>query len=489
MAQLPRILVTGPTGYIGGRLVPRLLDEGYSVRVLSRDPRRLQGRPWLEKVQVVEGDAFKPQSLRAALGDIDVAYYFIHSLYGGSDFHQKDLTAARNFGAAAGESQVKRIIYLGGLGDPESNLSPHLRSRQLTGEALRKAGVAVTEFRAAVIVGSGSASFEMIRYLTERIPLMICPRWVFTRIQPIAISDVLAYLAATLKVPESMGRIIEIGGADVLTYGDTMLAYAKVRGLRRVMIRLPVLTPGLSSHWVHWVTPVSAKIARPLIEGLRNEVVVSDDLARKLFPQIRPMEYESSVTLALSNLNAGKVETSWTDALATSQRDGQATTLTVREGMMIKSWKKAVASSPQAIYRVCASLGGRRGWLYANTAWRLRGILDQLLGGVGLRRGRRHPHELRVGDAVDFWRVEEVDVSRILRLRSEMKAPGVLWLQFQVKPYQREETILTQTLFYAPRGLLGLLYWYLSYPLHALVFSGLIVKLAEQAEKPDEKNR
>lgn len=489
MAESPRILVTGPTGYIGGRLVPRLLDEGCSLRVLSRDPRRLQGRPWLEKVEVVEGDAFKPQSLQTALRDIHVAYYFIHSLHGGSDFHQRDLTAAHNFGAAARNSQVERIIYLGGLGDPESNLSPHLRSRQLTGEALRKTGVAVTELRAAVIVGSGSASFEMIRYLTERIPLMICPRWVFSRIQPIAISDVLAYLVASLKVPESTGRIIEIGGAGVLTYGDTMLEYARVRGLRRVMIRLPVLTPGLSSHWVHWVTPVSAKIARPLIEGLRNEVVVRDDLARQLFPKIRPMDYESSVRLALSNLKAGKVETAWSDALATSQQDGRAATLSVREGMMIKSWKKTVTGSPQVIYRVCASLGGQRGWLYANAAWRLRGMLDRLLGGVGLRRGRRHPHQLRVGDAVDFWRVEELETHRSLLLRSEMKTPGELWLQFQVKPYQREETILTQTLFYAPRGLLGLLYWYLFYPLHALVFSGLILKLAEQAEKSDDRNR
>lgn len=489
MAELPRILVTGPTGYIGGRLVPRLLDEGYSVRVLSRDPRRLKGRPWLEKVQVVEGDAFKPQSLRAALWNIDVAYYFIHSLHGGSDFHRKDLTAAHNFGAAARESQVGRIIYLGGLGDPASNLSPHLRSRQLTGEALRKAGVAVTELRAAVIVGSGSASFEMIRYLTERIPLMICPRWVFSRIQPIAISDVLAYLVASLKVPESAGRTIEIGGANVLTYGDTMLEYAKARGLRRVMIRLPVLTPGLSSHWVHWVTPVSAKIARPLIEGLKNEVVVRDDLARQLFPQIRPMDYESSITLALSNLKAGSVETAWTDALSTSQQDGQATPLSVREGMMIKSWKKTVSRSPEAIYRVCASLGGQRGWLYANTAWRLRGILDRLLGGVGLRRGRRDPAELRVGDVVDFWRVEEAEAGRMLRLRSEMRAPGVLWLQFHLSRGQEETTLLTQTLFYAPKGLLGFIYWYLFYPLHNTVFSGLIVKLAEQAEESDDRNR
>jgi uncharacterized protein YbjT (DUF2867 family) len=478
----PCILVTGPTGYIGGRLIPRLLQDGYRVRVLTRDRRRLQGRIWLETVEVAEGDAFDLQSLQKAMQDIDVAYYFIHSLYSGSDFHQLDLTAARNFGYAAKTCKVQRIIYLGGLGDPESNLSQHLRSRQLTGDALREAGVPVTEFRAAVIVGSGSASFEMIRYLTERIPLMICPKWVFSKIQPIAIQNVLDYLVAALSTPESSDRIIEIGGANVLTYGDTMLQYAEIRGLRRVMIRVPVLSPGLSSHWVHWVTPVSAKIARPLIEGVRNQVIVRNDLAYRLFPKICPMSYEAAVKLALSDLRMGQVETAWTDALGSSHHHMPPERLISWEGMMIKSWKYQVKASAKILYQTFTSLGGQGGWFYANTAWRLRGIADRLVGGVGLRRGRRHPRNLREGDALDFWRVEKTEPDRLLRLRSEMRAPGQLWLQFEIQATDEGNSFLNQTLFYAPKGLPGLLYWYLFYPLHSIVFSGLAIRLARKAE-------
>lgn len=341
----------------------------------------------------------------------------------------------------------------------------------------------VTEFRAAIIVGSGSASFEMIRYLSERIPLMICPRWVFSRIQPIAIKDVMDYLVAALETPESAGRIIEIGGADVLTYADTMLGYSRIRGLSRFIVPVPVLSPGLSSHWVHWVTPVSAKIARPLIEGLRNQVIVNDDSAKYLFPRIKPMGYGDAVKLALSNIKTGQVETAWTDALITSQGGSPPATLTSQEGMMIKKWQRIVNTSPQAIYRIFTGMGGQRGWLHANSAWQLRGIADRLVGGVGLRRGRRHPDELRVGDALDFWRVERLKPNRLLRLRSEMRAPGQLWLQFEVHPYRYEKTLLAQTLFYAPKGLWGLLYWYLFYPLHFVVFSGLIMKLAKKAKE------
>jgi hypothetical protein len=323
----------------------------------------------------------------------------------------------------------------------------------------------------------------MIRYLSERIPLMICPRWVFSRIQPIAIKDVMDYLVAALETPESAGRIIEIGGADVLTYADTMLEYSRIRGLKRLVVPVPVLSPGLSSHWVHWVTPVSAKIARPLIEGLRNQVIVKDNSAKYLFPRIKPMGYGDAVKLALSNLKNGQVETAWTDALITSQGGNPPATLTSQEGMMIKRWQRIVNTSSQAIYRIFTGMGGQRGWLYANGTWQLRGIADRLVGGVGLRRGRRHPDELRAGDALDFWRVERLQPNRLLRLRSEMRAPGQLWLQFEVQPYRNEKTLLVQTLFYAPKGLWGLLYWYLFYPLHFVVFSGLIMKLAEKAKE------
>jgi len=308
-----KILVTGATGYIGGRLVPVLLESGYSVRVLVRDPVRLEGRSWHDQVEIVTGDVLKPETLTKVFAGVSAAYYLIHSMTGSDDFHQRDLLAARHFGDAAKAAGVARIIYLGGLGDPKADLSEHLQSRQDTGRALAKAGVPVTEFRAAIIVGSGSISFEMIRYLTERIPVMICPRWVFTRVQPIAIQDVLTYLVAALEKPDSSGRVIEIGGTDVITYGEMMKGYAAARGLKRAMISVPVLTPRLSSYWVHWMTPVPAAITRPLVEGLRNEVIVRDNLADRLFPEIRPVDYKTALEHALARLELAQVETRWTD--------------------------------------------------------------------------------------------------------------------------------------------------------------------------------
>ena len=477
------VLITGATGYVGGRLLPRLLEAGYRVRCLARDPARLEGRPWLEQVEVVEGDVLEPETLPAAMQGVYAAYYLIHSMSGSADFHERDLSAAGNFGDAAKVAGVQQIVYLGGLGDPDADLSQHLRSRQKTGEALREAGVPVTEFRAAIIVGSGSVSFEMIRYLTERIPVMICPQWVYTRVQPISIRNVLEYLIAALETPESRGEIIEIGGTDVLTYGDMMMGYAEVRGLRRVLLPVPVLTPRLSSHWVHWMTPIPADIARPLIEGLRNEVIVRDDKAHRLFPTIQPMDYQASVRLALTNLEASEVETAWSDALVTSQGDISPVVLTTQDGMIIEQRQRLVQATPAVVYRAFAGLGGERGWLYANWAWRLRGVMDRLIGGVGLRRGRRHPSEVRVGDALDFWRVEAVEPGRMLRLRAEMKVPGDAWLQFEIGPQSQGETLLLQTAFFAPKGLLGFLYWYVLYPIHGLIFSGMIRNLARQAEE------
>lgn len=476
------VLVTGVTGYVGGRLVPRLLQAGYRVRCLVRDPARLQGRPWLEQVDVVQGDVLKPETLATAMQGVDAAYYLIHSMSGHTDFHRRDLVAAQGFGAVAKAAGIRRIIYLGGLGNPEADLSQHLRSRQETGQALQESGVPVTEFRAAIIVGSGSVSFEMIRYLTERIPVMICPRWVFTRVQPIGIQDVLEYLVAALETPQSAGRVVEIGGTDVLTYGDMLLGYARVRGLRRVLLPVPVLTPRLSSYWVHWMTPIPADIARPLIEGLRNEVIVRDETARQLFPQVQPMGYQAAVQSALASLAASQVETAWSDALRTNQGGAPPLLLTVQDGMIIETRRRVVRASAGAVYRAFTGLGGERGWLYANWAWQLRGIVDRLIGGVGFRRGRRHPDDIRAGDALDFWRVEVAESDRLLRLRAEMKVPGDAWLQFEAKPQSREETLLVQTAFFAPKGLLGFLYWYGLYPIHALVFSGMIRNLARWAE-------
>ncbi|MFP5379581.1 MAG: SDR family oxidoreductase, partial [Vicinamibacteria bacterium] len=464
------------------RLVPRLLARGHAVRCLARDPQRLQGRTWLAGVEVAAGDVMDPATLGPALAGIDVAYYLVHAMGGGADFHARDLAAARAFGDAARAAGVGRIIYLGGLGDPSSDLSEHLRSRHATGDALRASGVPVTEFRAAVIVGSGSLSFEMIRYLTERVPVMICPSWVFTRIQPIAVRNVLDYLVAALDTPASAGRVVEIGGADVVTYGGMMTRYARVRGLRRWLVSVPVLTPRLSSYWVHLVTPIPASIARPLIDGLRNEVVVRDDAARALFPDISPLSYAEAVGAALAKLDAGAVETAWSDALATTQGDVPPVTLTTSEGMVIEHRQRKVEAPAHAVFRAFTSLGGDTGWLAMNWAWQLRGLLDRLVGGVGMRRGRRHPQEVRVGDALDFWRVEAVDPDALMRLRAEMKVPGRAWLQFQAVSQPDGQTLLTQTAFFAPKGLAGWLYWYALYPIHGLVFGGMIARLAERAQ-------
>jgi uncharacterized protein YbjT (DUF2867 family) len=482
-SNIQSVLVTGATGYIGGRLIPRLLEAGYRVRVLARDEFRLDGRPWLKQVEIVQGDVLQAETLDAALKGIDVAYYLIHSMRGGDTFQKRDIQAAHNFGNAAQRNGVKRIIYLGGLGDASDELSEHLRSRQQTGDALREAGVPVTEFRAGVIVGSGSLSFEMIRYLTERVPIMICPMWVYTRIQPIGIQDTLDYLVSALNTPHSAGQIIEIGGAEVITYRDMMFGYASARGLRRYMIPVPVLTPRLSSYWVHWVTPISADIAGPLIEGLRNEVIVRDDKARKLFPSIQPTTFAVAVREALDQLKASKVETSWADSLASSQPYEVPTVLTTHEGMFLEQRQQPVKAPPQIVFRAFVRLGGENGWLYYNWAWHFRGIADRLVGGVGLRRGRRHPDEVRVGDALDFWRVEAIEPEHLLRLRAEMLLPGRAWLQFKAEPLDDGSTQLVQTAFFAPKGLAGLLYWYGLYPLHRLIFSGMIRQLAQRAEE------
>jgi uncharacterized protein YbjT (DUF2867 family) len=483
MAESRLVLVTGATGYIGGRLVPRLLEAGYRVRCLVRDARRLQGRPWSEQVEVVEGDVSRPETLPPAMESVWAAYYLIHSLSDTPDYRERDMVVARSFGEAARAARVERIIYLGGLGDPATHLSVHLRSRQEAGAALTESGVPVTEFRAAIIVGSGSLSFEMIRHLTERLPVMICPRWVYTRIQPIAIRDVLSYLVAALGKPESAGQVIEIGGADVVSYGDMMKGYARVRGLRRLLIPVPVLTPHLSAHWVNWMTPVNAGIVYPLIEGLRNEVVVRDDTARRLFPDIEPVDYDTAVRRALASLEAGQVETSWADGLTSSCGNAAPVELTRDQGMDIERRQRVVDATPEDVYAVFSGLGGNRGWLYADFLWRLRGIADRLVGGPGFRRGRRDPETVRVGDALDFWRVEAVDTGRLLRLRAEMKLPGKAWLQFEAQPRSDGQTLLTQTAYLAPKGLSGLAYWYGLYPIHGLIFGNMIRAIAEEAEE------
>lgn len=480
-------LVTGVTGYIGGRLVPELLKRGYRVRVLSRDASRLQGRSWHEHVEVVEGDVLDPSTLPAAMQNVDIAYYLIHSMSNedDSDFHDRDLRAAHNFGKEANRQNLSQIVYLGGLGDPEDNLSKHLKSRHETGQALRQHNVPVTELRAAVVVGSGSMSFEMIRYLTERVPIMICPSWVYSKIQPIAIRDILKYLLAAIEKKEAMAETIEVGGRSVITYAEMMQIYAQIKGLKRVLLPVPVLSPNLSSHWVHWVTPVNAALAQPLIEGLKNDVIVRDEKAHRIFPEIEPISYEKAVRLALNRVQSDDVQTTWNDALISSQGDNNPVILETREGLIMERRTRKVKAAPGTVFNSFCSLGGETGWLAFNWAWKLRGILDRMVGGVGFRRGRRHPSQLRVGDALDFWRVEAVNQDKLLRLRAEMKVPGSAWLEFSCHPDGKNESMLQQTAYFDPKGLLGLLYWYLLYPIHGIIFSTMISRLAEFAEESD----
>lgn len=489
MSAAAPVLVTGATGYVGGRLVPRLLARGVPVRCLVRDPARLDARRWEgaardgARLDVVAGDALRPETLGAALAGCRAVYYLIHSMAGGErGFAERDAAAARHVAQAARAAGVARILYLGGLGDDAAGLSEHLRSRQETGAALRSAGVPVTELRAAVVVGSGSASFEMIRYLVERIPLLVAPRWTATRCQPISIRDVLDYLVAALDEPAAAGRVLEIGGADVLTYGGMLLEYARVRGLRRGLLNVPVLTPRLSSLWVDLVTPIPAAIARPLIDGLRTEVVVRDDAARRLFPSIRPLGYAEAVRLALAREQESAVETSWSDSASSARDRAPARVdLAQREGLIVERRERDVAAPPAAAWAAVSGLGGRTGWLYADGLWELRGLLDRLCGGPGLRRGRRDPHELRAGDACDFWRVIEVQPGRRLLFGAEMKVPGRAWLELSVAPRAGGARLAVAAIF-EPRGLLGLLYWWALYPLHALIFAGLVRRLGERAE-------
>ena len=478
------ILVTGATGYVGGRLIPRLLDAGYIVRAMVRDPSRLQGRSWIDQVEIYKGDVLQPETLFPALEGVDVAYYLIHSMMAGTGFHQRDQRAAHSFAAAAKKGEVRKIIYLGGLGDPNADLSDHLRSRQQTGTALQSAGVHVLEFRAGVIVGAGSASFEMIRYLTERVPIMISPRWVYTRTQPISIGNILDYLTAAVEFPLDDHQVVEIGGPQVLSYEDMLRGYARIRGLRRAILPVPILTPRLSSYWVHWVTPIPAALARPLIEGLRNEVIVHDHQAQQLFPSVKLTPYDQAVEVALSSLHASNVESAWSDALANTQGDEAPLQLTTHDGMIIERRTLEVPAPISDVFQAYTSLGGQKGWLYADWAWRLRGIIDRLIGGVGFRRGRRDPNDLRTGDALDFWRVEELNPDRKLLLRAEMKVPGRAWLQFESSPLDPGKTFLQQTAFFAPKGLSGLLYWYALYPIHARIFSGLIRGVGKLASLP-----
>ncbi|HUQ43034.1 MAG TPA: SDR family oxidoreductase [Candidatus Limnocylindria bacterium] len=471
-----RILVVGASGYVGGRLVPMLVKRGDAVTVAGRDPGELAER--FPTAEIVPLDLLQPATFAPALRGIEVAYYLAHSMGGGvTGFAERDRAAARSFAAAAARAGVGRIIYLGGLGDDGPGLSHHLASRHEVGAELAGQGVPVTEFRAAIIIGSGSASFEMLRHLTERLPVMITPRWVSTRCQPIAIRDALDYLVAALEHPE-VGGIVEIGGPDVLSYGQMMLRYAKLRGLRRLMIPVPVLTPRLSSYWVNLISPVPSNIARPLIEGLRNEVVVRHPERARAFG-ISPAGYDEALAMALDRSHGNELESTWFDALR-RPGGGSLSALGSREGMILDQRSRHVAASPDQTFSAVGQIGGTWGWPYANSLWRARALSDRMVGGVGFRLGRRDANRLRVGDALDFWRVEAVTPGRLLRLRGELKVPGRAWLEFRILP-ERRGSRLVQTAYFEPKGLAGLAYWYLLYPAHMAIFRGMLRVLAARA--------
>lgn len=447
----PLILITGATGYVGGELLQALLAAGHRVRCLARRPEALRA---VAGAEVVRGDVLDAASVRAAMAGVDTAYYLVHSMSSAGSFEEEDRIAARVFGDAAREAGVRRIVYLGGLGSNRERLSAHLRSRHEVGEILRSSGVPVIEFRASIVIGSGSLSFEMVRALVERLPVMIAPRWVSVPAQPIAIADLLQYLLAALELPPDRSGIFEIGGADQVSYGGLMQEYARQRGLKRVVLSVPVLTPRLSSLWLGLVTPLYVRVGRKLIESIRHPTVVEDPAALAVFP-IRPCGFRQAIAAALS---------------------------TGQQGLLFDSRSLHVAVPPEKAFEPIRRIGGATGWYYADWLWTLRGALDRLAGGAGLRRGRRDPDDLQTGDQIDCWQVESFAPDRHLRLAATMKLPGRAWLEFEVEGDSGGCTI-RQTATFDPAGLSGRLYWYAVYPLHQLVFSGMLRGIAARCDR------
>ncbi|GAA3860036.1 SDR family oxidoreductase [Saccharothrix violaceirubra] len=482
-----RCLVTGATGYLGGRLVPRLLDEGHEVRCLVRDPGKLRDVPWAGRVEVVRGDVTDRDSLVPAMRDVDVVHYLVHSLHS-ADFVDADRVAAANTAWAAGNAGVGRIVYLGGLHPAHGQLSAHLASRKEVGDVFLRSSVPAVVFQAAVVIGSGSASFEMLRYLTERLPVMVTPKWVHNRIQPIAVRDVLRYLVEAVGLPADVNRTYDIGGPDVLTYLDMMLRYARVAGLRkRRVLPVPFLTPRLSSHWVNVVTPVPRSIAKPLIGSLVHEVVCREHDVREALPG--PLTgYDRAVRLAIDRIRDGEVETRWSNASVPGapadplpsdpEWSGGSSYVDVRE--------HRTAAPPDRLWSVVEGIGGEHGWYSFPLAWAVRGWFDRLAGGVGLRRGRRDPKRLHVGEALDWWRVEELERGRLLRLRAEMRVPGLAWLELRVAAADGGGSTYRQRAVFVPRGLAGHVYWWLVWPFHGLVFGGMVRNITSEAELTSE---
>lgn len=472
-----RILLSGATGYVGGRLLPLLLERGYWVRCLTR---REPGDEIFqsENVEVAIGNALDLESLRRALHGVETAYYLIHSMGDKEDFELTDRRAAENFAKACSDQGVKRIVYLGGLGHSDDKLSKHLRSRQEIGEILRSSTASVIEFQASIIIGSGSLSFEMIRALVERLPVMVCPKWVRVLAQPISIEDVLAYLVEVIAHPVGDSKVYEIGGPEQVSYGEIMQRYARQRGLKRFMVPVPLLTPYLSSLWLGLVTPLYSRVGRKLVDSLRNPTLVRSDLALRDF-KVEPRSLDDSISRALVFEDKEFAETRWSDAFSAGGE--QRSWGGVRFGSrLVDSRTRTIDCSAAQAFQPIRRIGGETGWYYGNWLWKVRGFLDLLVGGVGVRRGRRDPDHVRVGDTLDFWRVEKIVEDKVLRLSAEMKVPGRAWLEFEVTE-QDGRTEVRQTAIFDPVGLFGILYWYSLFPLHEFVFRGMLRNICKAA--------
>lgn len=482
------VLVLGATGYVGGRLVPLLLNAGYSVRAVSRSIQKLKNRPWAShsNVELIAADVTDADALEKAITGCGTAFYLVHSMNPKQkDFEKTDRLAAQTMRAAADAAGLDRIIYLSGLGASNLQLSKHLRSRAEVAAILREGKTPVTVLRAAMIIGSGSASFEILRYLVERLPVMITPKWIDTPVQPIAIRNILNYLVGCLTQPGTIGRTFDVGGPDVLTYRKLMMIYKGAAGLsRRWIIPVPVFTPRLSAYWIHLVTPVPAAIARPLAEGLRSPVVCQEQAIQELIPQ-ELLSAREAIELALQHVRRHQVETHWTDAGSLPPVESVYPGDPNWSGGTVYKEQRQICifASKESVWEAVLRIGGKNGWYYGDWLWRLRGFFDRLLGGVGHSRGRRSPDNLLPGDALDFWRVLEVHPGSQLKLLAEMKLPGDAILSFDVQPRQDGETNLTQTAWFVPHGLMGLIYWYVVLPLHTLIFKGMLRNIARSASK------
>jgi uncharacterized protein YbjT (DUF2867 family) len=469
-------LLTGGSGYVGGRL-RRALEAGRRpLRCMARRPEYLRSRV-AAGTEVVAGDVLDPDSLGGALSGVHTAYYLIHSMASSSDYVENDRKGAESFAKAARDAGVRRTVYLGGLGQGE-RLSRHLASRQEVGRILRESGIPTIEFRASIVIGSGSLSFELVRALVEKLPAMVTPSWVDTPTQPIGIEDLVAYLVAALDLPAPESAIYEIGGPDRVSYGDLMREYARLRGLRRVMVPVPLLTPRLSSLWLALVSPVYAQVGRELIDGVRNETVVHDDHALRDF-NVRPRGIREVLARALVNEDLGFAATRWSDGLS-AQRTPHGWGGVKFGSRRVDSRAAWVDCTAEQAFRPISQIGGDVGWYYGNRLWRLRGLLDIAVGGPGLRRGRRDTESVLPGDALDFWRVEEVEPNRLLRLAAEMRLPGRAWLQFEVTP-EGGGSLIRQTALFDPVGLAGLLYWYALWGIHQMVFAGMLRNIVRAA--------